>query len=90
MLKSIEFKNFTSFKESAFLNFEVSEHAPKTDHFISLGGKRFSKASVLFGANGSGKSNVLEAVSFLQYFISDSVFSKDPFLFFEPFHLTKK
>lgn len=89
MLKSIEFKNFTSFKESAFLNFEVSEHAPKTDHFISLDDGRFSKVSVLFGANGSGKSNVLAAVSFLQDFISDSVFSKDPFLFFEPFHLTQ-
>ena len=85
MLKSIEFKNFISFKESAYLNFEVSEHAPKTDHFIHLNGNRLSKVSVLYGANGSGKSNVLAVVSFLKDFISDSVFSKDPFLFFEPF-----
>ena len=89
MLKSIEFKNFTSFKESAYLNFEVSEHAPKTDHFIYLNGNRLSKVSVLYGANGSGKSNVLAVVSFLQDFMSYSVFSKDPFLFFEPFHSTQ-
>ena len=89
MLKSIEFKNFNSFKESACLNFEVNEHAPKTDHFIHLEGGRFSKVSSLFGANGSGKSSVLAVISFLQDFISDSVFSKDPFLFFEPFNLTQ-
>ena len=75
MIKSIKFHNFTSFYNQGEVNFAVDDDAPKTHHFKKCGSHRLSKVSAILGANGSGKSNVLYAITFLRKFIARS-FSK--------------
>ena len=82
MIKSVKFKNFYSFKETASMNFEVNAHAP--DFFLK-NNKRFSKVSAIFGANGSGKSNALIVFEFLKWFIVESFASDREKLHFNPF-----
>ena len=75
MIKSIKFRNFMSFYHEGEVNFAVSDEAPEIHHFKKCGSHRLSKVSAILGANGSGKSNVLYAISFLGRFIAHS-FSK--------------
>ena len=72
MIKSIQFRNFLSFYPEGRIDFSVNEHAPDTFHFTKCGHHRLSKGSAILGANGSGKSNVLKAISYLVYFIAHS------------------
>ena len=72
MIKSIKFQNFLSFYSGGEVDFAVNEHAPDTFDFMKCGGQRLSKISVILGANGSGKSNVLKAILWLRNFIVHS------------------
>lgn len=73
MLLEFGFKNFFSFKEGAVISYKLDDNCPK----IISNGKDFSTALVVKGANASGKTNVLKALSFLNYFVTQS-FSSDP------------
>ena len=92
IITSIGFQNFYSFKNKVTMNFQVNDKAPQTDHFGSYGeGDRFSKVSSIFGANGSGKTNLMLGFKFLQSFISQSFsYSEEGFARFIPFETTKK
>ena len=73
IITSISFQNFYSFKDKAKMDFLVNENAPQNDHFYKCNeGSRFSKVSSIFGANGSGKTNLIFGFEFLQWFISRS------------------
>ena len=92
IITSIGFQNFYSFKDKVTMNFQVNENAPQTDHFGPYGENgRFSKVSSIFGANGSGKTNLMLGFKFLQSFISQSFsYSEEGFARFIPFETTKK
>ncbi len=72
MIKSIKFQNFTSLYHEGEVNFVVDDDAPDINDFKKCGSHRLSKVSVILGANGSGKSNVLYAIAFLRRFIAHS------------------
>ena len=72
MIKSIKLQNFTSFYHEGEVNFVVDDDAPDINDFKKCGSHRLSKVSVILGANGSGKSNVLYAIAFLGNFIAQS------------------
>ena len=72
MIKSIKLQNFTSFYHEGEVNFVVDDDAPDINDFKKCGSHRLSKVSVILGANGSGKSNVLYAIAFLGRFIAHS------------------
>ena len=92
IITSISFQNFYSFKDKAKMNFLVNENAPQVNHFSSCGKDgRFSKVSSVFGANASGKSNLMLGFKFLQWFISKSfAYSDEGFAMFNPFETIKK
>ena len=92
IITSIVFQNFYSFKEKAKMNFLVNENAPQISCFGSYHGKnRFSKVSSIFGANASGKTNLIFGFEFLQWFISRSfAYSEEGFAKFAPFQTTQK
>lgn len=72
------------------MNFRVNDKAPRTDHF-GLYGKsgRFAKVSSIFGANGSGKTNLMLGFRLLKSFISQSFsYAKEGFEGFFPFNIT--
>lgn len=77
MLKYITVKNFLSFKEETEINFESNLYGKLKENVFSQGGKQ-SKKSVLmknmliYGANASGKSNIIKAVKFIKSFALSS------------------
>lgn len=90
MIHRITFKNFFSFKEEQVIDFTVNNNAPDSDAYVtSPSGARVGKLLGCFGHNASGKSNLLRAASFLNWFIlgshaeyPDSDLPFYPFLFF--------
>ena len=86
VILSIKFKNFCSFKEESKMNFLVNNNAPSTNHLQSYKDVHYSKISSIFGANASGKSNLIHAFEFLREFISESFsYSHKGFSGFYPF-----
>ncbi|TRO66785.1 AAA family ATPase [Christiangramia sabulilitoris] len=71
MLLRFSVKNFLSFKDDTEFNMFVgknyrthSEHVRETSSGVSL-----IKAAAIYGANGAGKSNLVEAIDFLKFLI---------------------
>ena len=86
IITSATFQNFASFKSGAKMNFLVNDNAPPSNHFDSRNGERFSKVSSIFGANASGKTNLILGFRFLRWFISHSFsYPHDKFSEFNPF-----
>ncbi|WP_166113663.1 ATP-binding protein [Pseudoalteromonas sp. Z9A5] len=64
MIKRFGFKNFASFKDGTEINFSCKENIVDEDNQdINL-----SKVIGIKGANGSGKTNILKAITFLYCF----------------------
>tara|TARA_B100000508_G_C11444474_1_gene270622 strand:- start:163 stop:1386 length:1224 start_codon:yes stop_codon:yes gene_type:complete len=72
MLISFTVKNFLSFAEEATVSFERSRRAEAHEHYVQHGEQSISKALAVIGPNASGKSNLLKALTFLIWFMSDS------------------
>ena len=92
IITSITLQNFHSFKDATTMSFLVNENAPKTSHFGSCNeGSRYSRVSSIFGANASGKTNLMRGFCFLQWFISRSFSnSRDGFESFSAFKTIQK
>lgn len=73
MILEFGFKNFFSFKEGMVLSFRLDANCPP---HISLG-RPFTPVLGIKGANASGKTHILRAVSFLASFCTSS-FAWDP------------
>lgn len=73
MLHSFRFSNHYSFRESTAVSFALDGKAPDNRmSFASPTGDRLSKVLAVFGANGSGKTNLLKPLAFLNWFLRDS------------------
>ena len=73
MLLAFGFKNFFSFKEGVDISFKLDAKCPES---IS-GGKNLTNVLCIKGANASGKTHLIRALSFLSDFCTRS-FSSDP------------
>ena len=95
VIRSISFENFYSFKKRVKMDFLVNQNAPSIDHFAYFSekktGNHFSKISAIYGANASGKTNLILGFEFLQEFIAHSFsYSRDGFFKYYPFHTLRK
>jgi hypothetical protein len=76
MLFQVEIKNFYSIRELQVIDLRLAGNAPAdpTRWGEAWAGSdiRVPKVVALFGANASGKSNVLKALSFISWFAKDS------------------
>lgn len=73
MLLRFTVKNFLSFKDDTEFNMFVGknyrthpEHVRETSSGVSL-----IKAAAIYGANGAGKSNLVEAIDFLKFLVTE-------------------
>ena len=67
MILEFKVKNFLSIKEEQTLSFEATSDTTLAEHFIvKKGKKRLLKMALIFGANASGKTNVLMALNFMR------------------------
>lgn len=64
MIAEIRFKNMFSFRDEAILSFEADRSKDmESYHVVELGGDvRLLKVAVIYGANASGKSNIIKFV----------------------------
>lgn len=72
MLIQFSFKNFKSFRDEAILDMtanRISEHA---DRVVAVGKEKLLPTAAIFGANASGKSNVIEAFRFMTTYVMES------------------
>lgn len=94
----IEFKvaNYRSIRDEQTLSMvaskqlsELSGNLISCDHIPGLKGTKLLKGVALYGANASGKSNVLQAMNFLMDFVADSATKLQPGAFTgtQPFKL---
>jgi uncharacterized protein len=76
MLHRLEIENFYSIRDPQIIDLRVAANVPDEDGRLAPiwrdATERAPKVVALFGANASGKSNVLKALSFLAWFIKDS------------------
>lgn len=70
MIQKITISNFFSIREPLEVSFEASkEKQYGEDWIVQIGNVKLLKTLILFGANGSGKTNILCALDFLRHAI---------------------
>ncbi len=75
MLLRVEIKNFLSFyQDSSFDLFPNQKRTTFPSHIYSDFDIHVLKQSVIYGANGSGKSNLLNAIDFIKEFVLNKDF----------------
>jgi hypothetical protein len=75
MLYRIEIENFYSIRDAVSIDLRAARNAPFSSHLQPVwpgAMERAPKVLAFFGANGSGKSNVLRAIVFLAWFTKES------------------
>lgn len=73
MIRSFSLKNFFSYRDEALVSFKVGNTAPRDERFAqSADGGRLAKVMVAFGANASGKTNLLKVLPFATWFLEFS------------------
>jgi hypothetical protein len=70
----IEFRvgNYRSFHEPQTLSLVASRDRAHPDNLIPCAKENLLKAVAIFGANASGKSNLVNAIGFMSWFVRDS------------------
>jgi len=91
MIKSFSITNFKSISDKVALSFtETRRKKNLNDNYSEK--TRIALSSVLYGANASGKSNILKAFAVLKYLIKESSKLKpnEPIRVYQPFKLNNK
>lgn len=91
MIEEITFKNVLSFKEETVLSFEATDDSSiENAHVVRMpNGTRLLRLVVVFGANASGKSNLLYALESLHKFWLSNPSNIDVKTGIEPFLLDR-
>lgn len=72
MLIEFTFTNFKAFSEEVTLSMKGNFFKEHDDHLITIKGERYSKLKIIYGGNASGKSSLIEAISFVKEFFINS------------------
>lgn len=73
MLLQFNFKNFKSFRDDTSLDLTATKISEYSNHVISIGNEKILPIAAIFGANASGKSNVLEAFRYMATYVASSL-----------------
>ena len=77
MLWMFKVKNYASFKEEAILDLRATAYVQHPAHVIHVNDKLgLLKVTALYGANASGKSNLISAMFFFEYYIFSQFINK--------------
>ena len=70
MIQELKVKNFLSFKDEVTFSFEATRDTFAEDYQVVevVPGVRLLRFAIVYGANASGKSNLLSAFDFLEEF----------------------
>lgn len=73
MLLEFSCSNHKSIREKVFFSTLAGTDTTYEDKIYIFDGLRVLKSAVLYGANGSGKSNFIDAISFMKYLVTNSI-----------------
>lgn len=92
MILELRIENFLSFKDEVVFSFEATKDKSFEDYQVVevAPGVRILKVAVVYGANASGKSNLIKAFDFLKQFWFDAKDNKDEKTGTIPFLLDKE
>ena len=93
MIQSISIENFLSIKEKITLDLEASSSSRLSQNYIELTNKKekLLKSVAIYGANSSGKSNIIKGIHFMLLMILNSGNHKpSEGIIFNPFLLDEK
>lgn len=87
MILELKVRNFLSFKEETTLSFEATADKTLEDYYVvqKADGTRILKMMMVYGANASGKSNLISVFDFLHYILHNIPEEKDVSTTFVPF-----
>ena len=91
MILQLKIRNYLSFKEEVTFSFEATSDRALDDYYVAepIPGVRILKMAMVYGANSSGKSNLLKAFSFLWEFFNRIPTEKERSTRFIPFMFDK-
>ena len=93
MLIEFSVQNFGSIKDKQTLSFEATKDEHLADYYIiptKVKNLKLLKLGLIYGANSSGKTTILQALDFLRYIVLRPKREKDMSFEFEPFLFDKK
>ena len=73
MLIRYSVENFLSYKDRQVFSMVAGQTTKHRNHIYEANGKRVLKGSFFFGANASGKSNIIESIKFSKSIVEDGV-----------------
>ncbi len=87
MILELKIQNFLSFKNEVVFSFEATPDKTLEDYYVATqpDGMRILKMAMIYGANASGKSNLIEAFQFLNKFTHNIPEEKETNTPFTPF-----
>lgn len=90
MILELSISNFLSFKNEVTFSFEATSDKTLEDYYVAQqeDGTRILKMAMVYGANASGKSNLIEAFDFINNFIHNIPEEKETETPFIPFMLS--
>jgi AAA15 family ATPase/GTPase len=69
MLLQFKFENFRSFRDETILDMTATKITEHQDHLVKLGREKVLPVAGIFGANASGKSNVIDAFNYMTSYV---------------------
>lgn len=86
MIVNFWVKNFGPIKDKQTLSFEANKSKHLEDYYvINKNGMRLLKLGLIYGANASGKTTVLDALNFLRNLVLNPLSKKTDKFAFKPF-----
>lgn len=76
MLLEFSCSNHRSIRDEVLFSLIAGTDKTHNENIEQIAGLRILKAAVIYGANGSGKSNFIDAISFVKNLVIDSVSNK--------------
>lgn len=73
MLLEFRCSNFRSIKSPILFSMLVGQDTSHEDNWVEFDGHRILRSAVIYGANGSGKSNLVKAILFLKNLVMESI-----------------
>lgn len=91
MIAEIKFKNMFSFRDETVLSFEADKSKDlESYHVVELAlDVKLLKLAVIYGANASGKSNIIKVCDFIRSFITCTPLNKAELIKIVPFLLNR-
>ena len=91
MIAEIKFKNMFSFRDETVLSFEADKSKDlESYHVVELAPDvKLLKLAVIYGANASGKSNIIKVSDFIRSFITCTPLNKAELIKIVPFLLNR-